>query len=124
MDNTTTTCPGVSGGDAANPPSCAGLGGTQTYQSIYSVGGLPGYKPNVTGCVNNATTTCYYYCQSSAPLWSAHRDPSFGFAGLTFINDTAASFNWYRNKDQNPAPGNVLVSGDSATYIRSRPQLM
>lgn len=59
------SCPAVSKGDAANPPTCAGTGGTVSYQPASSiVPGLPGLSPSVPGCVNNATTTCYYYCQS------------------------------------------------------------
>lgn len=39
------------------------------------------------------------FCQSSQPLWSAHRDPSFGHGILDLLSDTTASFSWYRNID-------------------------
>ncbi|EFJ42112.1 hypothetical protein VOLCADRAFT_77270 [Volvox carteri f. nagariensis] len=37
------------------------------------------------------------FCQSSQPLWSAWRDPSFGHAILDLISDTTARFRWYKN---------------------------
>ena len=46
------------------------------------MGGAPGIIPNP----NNASE---FYCQSSQPLWSAFRDGgSFGFGGITFVNDS------------------------------------
>ena len=59
-----------------------------------------------------------YFCQTSQPVWSAYRDPSFGFAGLTFQSDTTATYNWYRNVDQTPG-ASTLTAVDTATYTRS-----
>lgn len=96
----------MSSGDPANPSNCAGA---TTYQPASSItAGLAGQKSNGAGG---------YYCQSAQPIWSARRDPSFGFGGLTFINDTAASFTWYRNRDQS-VQGGALVPADHVVYVR------
>ena len=57
-------------------------------------------------------------------MWSAFRDPSFGFAGLTFQSDTQATINWYRNIDQTPG-SKTLVAVDSTSYTkRAAPQTL
>ena len=88
-----------------HPPGCP----TVSYQAPSGVAGGPGALPD-------PTNSSVFYCQRSQPVWSAHRDPTFGFAGLTFINDTAASYAWYRSVDQQP--GRALVSADTVTYTR------
>ena len=88
-----------------HPPGCP----TISYQAPSGVAGGPGALPDP----NNSSV---FYCQRSQPVWSAHRDPSFGFAGLTFINDTAATYGWYRSVDQQP--GRALASADTVTYTR------
>lgn len=52
---------------------------------------------NQPGFINNTANPPEYYCQSSQPLWSTFRDgASFGFGGITFVNDTYAVFNMVR----------------------------
>ncbi|GAX77671.1 hypothetical protein CEUSTIGMA_g5114.t1 [Chlamydomonas eustigma] len=54
------------------------------------------------------------FCQSSQPLWSAHRDPSFGHGILDVISDREISLAWYRNVD-----GEAVVA-DRAVIKRKR----
>ncbi len=84
---------------------------TVTYQRASGVAGGPGAVPDP-----RAPDT--FYCQRSQPVWSAYRDPSFGFAGLTFVSDTQATYSWYRNVDQPAAAGAPLRAVDTATYTR------
>ena len=44
-------------------------------------------------------------------------DPSFGFAGLAFLNASAATYTWFRNQDQ--SSGAALVGADHVLYTRS-----
>ena len=92
-----------------HPAGCA----ITSYQPPNGKAGGPGVIPNPV--VDPSLNT--YFCQSSQPVWSAYRDPSFGFAGLTFINDTAASFSWYRNIDQTPG-ATTLTAIDSTTFSK------
>ena len=88
------------------PPTC----NAQTFQPSNGILGQP-------GVVASPFNAAQFWCQSSQPVWSAHRDPSFGFSGITFVDDNHATYNWYRNIDQSPSAA-TLVSGDSATYVR------
>ena len=89
----------------AQPPTCPVVS-FQPAQPGTTAGSVPG--PNGG-----------YWCQSAQPAWSAYRDASFGFAGMTIFNDTVASLSWYRNVDQNPAAGSPLVAADTAYLMRS-----
>ena len=53
-------------------------------------------------------------CASSQPAWSAFREPSYGHGILTFINSTAALWEWKRNLD------NEAVVADSVYVIREQ----
>lgn len=66
----------------------------------------------------SASAAAAYYCQSSQPVWSAYRDPSFGFGSLSFASDSSATFSWFRNTDQTPGAAAAPVAADSATYTR------
>ena len=92
-----------------HPASCP----VTSYQPANGKAGGPGVITNPI--LDPSLST--YFCQSSQPVWSAFRDPSFGFAGLTFINDTAASFSWYRNIDQTPG-ASTLSAIDSTTFSK------
>ena len=85
-----------------------------SYQPASGTAGGPGVVTNPA--IDPSQTQ--YFCQTSQPVWSAYRDPSFGFAGLTFTSDTTATYNWYRNVDQTPG-ASTLVVADTATYTRS-----
>ena len=61
---------------------------TVTFQSAAGVKGGPGVVPQ------SNSTTPLYFCQSSQPIWSAHRDPSFGSALIQIISDSALNFSW------------------------------
>ena len=89
------------------PPSC----NAQSFQPANGILGQP-------GVVASPFAAGQFWCQSSQPVWSAHRDPSFGFSGLTFVNDTYATYSWYRNTDQS-STGTGLVSADTAIFIRN-----
>ena len=91
------------------PPSC----NAQSFQPANGILGQPGVVVNPFDATGKT-----FWCQSSQPVWSAHRDPSFGFAGLTFVNDTYATYSWYRNIDQS-STGTGLVSADTAVFIRN-----
>ncbi len=64
-----------------HPPGCP----TVTYQR--AAGGA-------RGAVEDPRAPGRFFCQASQPAWSAFREPAFGFAGLTFLNDSAAQFTW------------------------------
>ena len=85
-----------------------------SYQPASGKAGGPGVIQNPA--IDPSQTE--YFCQTSQPVWSAYRDPSFGFAGLTFLSDTTAQYNWYRNVDQTPG-ATTLVPADTATYTRA-----
>jgi len=72
-------------------PSCP----TVTFQPAYGVAGGPGLVP----MFDNNKSTPLYFCQSSQPIWSAHRDPSFGHAILEMLSDKSMKLSWYRNID-------------------------
>ena len=99
----------------AQPNTC----GAQSWQSANGA-------TNGLGFIANPLGGAQYWCQSSQPQWSAYRDPSFGFAGLTFLSDTQATLKWYRNADQNsnvtqnnPTSASfTLYAADSVTYTR------
>lgn len=38
------------------------------------------------------------YCASSQPLWSAFREPSFGYGVLEVFNSTTALWQWKKNE--------------------------
>ena len=38
------------------------------------------------------------YCPSSQPLWSAFRQPSFGYGTLEVFNSTTALWQWHSNE--------------------------
>ena len=59
---------------------------TKSCQSSYNVNGGPLLQPQ------NGTNGVFGFCQSSQPLWSAHRDPSFGHGILKLLS---AEFSWY-----------------------------
>ena len=87
-----------------NAPSCTGF----TYQpGGGSVTGAPG------GLLLDAAGTGGYFCQSAQPVFSAHRDPSFGFSFLNITSANTATFNWYRTID-----GGTLAA-DTVTYTRN-----
>ena len=65
-------------------PSCP----TVTFQPAAGINGGPGVVP-----LNNSKDNLFF-CQSSQPIWSAHRDPSFGHALLQVTSDTTLSFSW------------------------------
>ncbi|KAL6764742.1 Metallo-dependent phosphatase-like protein [Haematococcus lacustris] len=49
------------------------------------------------------------FCQSSQPVWSAYRDPSFGHAVLTLLSPTQAELAWYRNVDPDMEPADRIL---------------
>ncbi|KDD75912.1 hypothetical protein H632_c440p0 [Helicosporidium sp. ATCC 50920] len=53
------------------------------------------------------------FCSGSQPLWSAFREPAFGFGTLRLENETHALFEWHRNED--PVP----VVSDSVYFVRN-----
>lgn len=73
---------------ALYPASC--LPFAPSYQPSSVANGAAGYLPS-------PANSSLFYCQSAQPNWSAYRDPSFGFGGITFVNDSVATFSWYRN---------------------------
>jgi acid phosphatase type 7 len=85
---------------------------TLTYQSASGVTSGAGAMPS-------PTNSSLFYCQKSQPVWSGYRDPSFGFAGLTFLNDTTATYGWYRSANQrvSGASQNLRVT-DAVTFTR------
>ena len=93
----------------AHPPGCV----ITSYQPASGKAGGPGVIPNPVLDPSKSA----YFCQSSQPVWSAYRDPSFGFAGMQFLNDTTATFSWYRNIDQNPN-GSTLNAVDTTTFTK------
>ena len=68
-------------------PSCP----TVTFQPAYGVAGGPGLVP----MFDNNKSTPLYFCQSSQPIWSAHRDPSFGHAILEMLSDKSMKLSWW-----------------------------
>ena len=54
----------------------------------------------------------YGFCQTSQPVWSAYRDPSFGFATLTFESQDVITLRWFNNID--PAG----EASDTVTILR------
>ena len=89
-----------------NPPSCSSF----TYQpGGGSVTRAPGgLLPDPSGSGN-------FFCQSNQPIYSAFRDPSFGFSTLNLTSDTSATFSWFRTSTAN---GNTPVAVDVVTYTR------
>ena len=83
----------------AHPPGCP----TVTFQGKYGVAAGPVLVPQ-----NATDPNSPGFCQSSQPLWSAHRDPSFGHAILELMSDRVATVKWYRNID-----GGVVRRGAS-----------
>lgn len=94
---------------SAQPPSCV----TLSFQPA---------EPGTVGLVPNPYdgTNSTFWCQSKQPAWSAYRDPSFGFASLTLLSDTSATWSWYRNVDQDSVSttASTLRAADQATYTR------
>jgi hypothetical protein len=93
----------------AHPPGCV----ITSFQPASGKAGGPGIIPNPVLDPSQSA----YFCQSSQPVWSAYRDPSFGFAGMQFVNDTSVSFSWYRNIDQS-ITGNTLTAADTTTFTK------
>ena len=86
-----------------NPLSCSSF----TYQpggnSVTRAAG--GLVPDPSGSGN-------FFCQSAQPLYSAYRDPSFGFSMLNLTSDTQATFKWYRSST---SVGGVPIAADVVT---------
>ncbi|KAG2485785.1 hypothetical protein HYH03_015496 [Edaphochlamys debaryana] len=75
----------------AHPPNCT----TLSFQPASGVsGGAPLVMP--PGMMPPAG-----FCQSSQPVWSAYRDPSFGHGILDLLSDTTARFRWFKNLEGN-----------------------
>ncbi|GAX77692.1 hypothetical protein CEUSTIGMA_g5135.t1 [Chlamydomonas eustigma] len=86
---------------AWNPPTCQ----TITFQPSTSVnGGAP-----LVLMTNSSTLG---FCQNSQPLWSAHRDPSFGHGILEILSDTEMTMTWNRNID------GIMSSADGVKLSR------
>ena len=64
----------------------------------------PGNCPQMDGFKKDQPQKCVYlqpngaYCPSSQPLWSAFREPSFGYGTLEVINSTNALWQWHSNE--------------------------
>lgn len=89
-----------------NPAGCPAL----TYQTAAANG--PAYGPGLVADPSNPSDGAYF-CPSSQPAWSAHRDPSFGFSFVTLVSDSVANFKWYRTIDGGAAAADVV------TYTRA-----
>ncbi len=61
---------------------------TVTFQPAAGVNGGPGLVPKAGGGAP------LYFCQSSQPVWSAHRDPSCGHGIMEVLSDTELSLSW------------------------------
>ena len=89
-----------------NPLTCSSF----TYQpgggSVTRAAG--GLVPDPSGSGN-------FFCQSAQPLYSAFRDPSFGFSMLNLTSDNTATFKWYRSST---SVGGVPIAADIVTYTR------
>ena len=94
-----------------NPVTCSQF----TFQpGSYSVGNTTA-KP---GLVADPSLSGNYWCPASQPLYSAFRDPSFGFSFLNLTSDTTATFKWFRTSANAGLSGNALVPQDMVTYTR------
>ena len=107
----------------ATPGSNAANGLPPSYQSQVHPVGCPtvSYQrasgvAGGAGVLADPASPDRFFCQSSQPTWSAYRDPSFGFASLTFNSSMQATLTWYRNVDQ--ASGQALRGADKVTYTR------
>mmetsp|Transcript_4989 Transcript_4989/g.9209 ORF Transcript_4989/g.9209 Transcript_4989/m.9209 type:complete len:699 (-) Transcript_4989:168-2264(-) len=115
----------------AFPPNCT----TLTWQAASSVKGGPVLVPRI---VNTTTGTAYLtsdnsttttldnsttlgFCQSSQPVWSAYRDPSFGHSIFEFLSDTEVRFWWYKNvgEGQQEVADSVLLQRSTACRLVS-----
>ncbi|KXZ54062.1 hypothetical protein GPECTOR_5g17 [Gonium pectorale] len=86
----------------AHPPGCP----TLTFQPPSGVaGGPPLVLLNSTAPGGEPLG----FCQSSQPLWSAYRDPSFGHALLELQSDTVARFQWFKNVEGNKVAQDDVV---------------
>ena len=70
------------------------------------------------GLVPDPSLSGNYWCPASQPLYSAFRDPSFGFSFLTLNSDTSATFKWFRTSANVGLSGGSLVPQDAVTYTR------
>ncbi|PNH09476.1 Purple acid phosphatase 15 [Tetrabaena socialis] len=85
---------------AAHAPNCP----TLSFQPAGSVGGGPVLVPSNMTKPGDAPMG---FCQSSQPVWSAYRDPSFGHAILELLSHSTAHFKWYKNME-----GSAMVMDD------------
>ena len=83
-----------------HPPGCP----VATYQPASGKAGGPGSVPNPIFDPSGDT----FFCQTSQPVWSAYRDPSFGFAGFVFEGDDTVTYEWFRNEDQDVGSKEVI----------------
>ncbi|GFR53263.1 hypothetical protein Agub_g16045 [Astrephomene gubernaculifera] len=111
----------------SHPPGCP----TLSFQPPSGVaGGLPLLLLNNTSASSNTSsatstpnTPPLGFCQSSQPVWSAYRDPSFGHAILDLLSPSTARFRWFKNLEGNAVARDdvVLERLDSCTN-RGGPQ--
>ncbi|KAJ9534344.1 hypothetical protein QJQ45_016038 [Haematococcus lacustris] len=105
----------------AHAPGCP----TLSWEPASGVaGGQPLVLLNTTE--NLASANPVGFCQSSQPVWSAHRDPSFGHAMLNILNSYRAELSWYRNIDSNMQPADrvLLERLDSCTNSDRRRSML